>query len=236
MKVKDTTAKIVAVFNQKGGCAKTMSTMQLGGTLGEMGFDVFIIDMDPQNTAALWALQADAENPFPATVLSMAPLRENFIEKIGQHISKNHIILIDCPPSLESRVPWVSLLIADLAIIPVIPVLDNVWASRQAEELVQRARESRKEKNVSGELKAAYLLSATRRGKVFDMCQGILEEKAQIPILDTKIALRNVFPESQVYGCVAGSFGKNAGASDFNKLAKEVIALLDLEIPKGKGK
>jgi chromosome partitioning protein len=31
------TAKIVTVFNQKGGCAKTMTTMQLAGTLGLRG-------------------------------------------------------------------------------------------------------------------------------------------------------------------------------------------------------
>jgi chromosome partitioning protein len=59
------TAKIVTVFNQKGGCAKTMTTMQLAGTLGLQGLKVFVVDMDPQNTAALWFHQAAAETPFP---------------------------------------------------------------------------------------------------------------------------------------------------------------------------
>jgi chromosome partitioning protein len=60
------TAKIVTIFNQKGGCAKTMTTMQVGGTWGMLGLKVCIIDMDPQNTAKLWSLQATAEAPFPA--------------------------------------------------------------------------------------------------------------------------------------------------------------------------
>jgi chromosome partitioning protein len=33
-------------------------------------------------------------------------------------------------------VPWAALVASDLAIIPVVPVMDNVWASKQAEELV----------------------------------------------------------------------------------------------------
>src|SRR5450830_736930 len=92
------TAKIVTVFNQKGGCAKTMTTMQLAGTIGLRGLKVFVVDMDPQNTAALWFHQASAEAPFPAEVLSMAPLKEAFLEKLSAIAEKYDIIIIDCPP------------------------------------------------------------------------------------------------------------------------------------------
>jgi len=99
--------------------------------------------MDPQNTAALWFHQAMPDQPFPAEVLSMAPLKEAFLEKLGALISKYDVILIDCPPALGSRVPWAALAASDLAIIPVAPVMDNVWASKQAEELVIEARQAR---------------------------------------------------------------------------------------------
>jgi len=75
------TAKIITIFNQKGGCAKTMTTMQLAGTLGLRGLKVFVVDMDPQNTAALWFHEANDE-PFPAEVMSLAPLKEGFISKL----------------------------------------------------------------------------------------------------------------------------------------------------------
>lgn len=229
---KPNQAKIITVFNQKGGCSKTMTTMQLAGAFGLMGFRVFVADMDPQNTSALWHLQARPESPFPATVMSLAPLRENFLNKLAELVDKFDIVLVDCPPSIESRVPWVSLLASDMGLIPVIPVLDNVWASKQAEELVQRARESRTQDGMTEPLHAAYVLSMVRRGNVFDMCQETLAEKAQIPILKSKIAMRNAFPESQIYGCVAKSFGKNIAATEIDNLAKEILAIIGLKIPK----
>lgn len=227
------TAKIVTVFNQKGGCAKTMTTMQLAGTLGLRGLRVFVVDMDPQNTAALWFHQAAAETPFPAEVLSMAPLKEAFLEKISAIAEKYDVIIIDCPPALGSRVPWAALVASDLAIIPVVPVMDNVWASKQAEELVLEARQARAARGTD-DLKAVYLLSMVRRGNIFDSCLETLKSGAQIPIMKSTLAMRNVFPESQLYGCVVRSFGKSVAASEVDALVDEVSELLEIKISKAK--
>ena len=225
------TAKIVTVFNQKGGCAKTMTTMQLAGAFGLRGLKVFVIDMDPQNTAALWFHQADTDNPFPAEVMSMAPLKEAFLDKLAPLAAKFDLILIDCPPALGSRVPWAALAASDLALIPVVPVMDNVWASKQAEELVAEAQEARKGTG-DASLKAAYLLSMVRRGKIFDSCMEALRQGARIPILKAMVSMRNVFPESQLYGCVAKSFGKSAATQEIDAVADEVSKLLQLKVSK----
>ena len=226
-------AKIITVFNQKGGCAKTMSTMQLAGTFGLRGLKVFVVDMDPQNTAALWFHQATPEQAFPAEVMSMAPLKEAFLEKLGPLSTKFDVIIIDCPPALGSRVPWASLVASDFALIPVAPVMDNVWASKQAEELVLEARQARESKGITSELKAAYLLSMVRRGNVFDHCLETLRSGAQIPILKSKIAMRNAFPESQLFGCVAKSFGKSVATNEIDALADEIAKILGLKLKKG---
>ena len=214
--------KVVTVFNQKGGCAKTMTAMQLAGTLGAKGLKVFVVDMDPQNTAALWSHEAD-EAPFPAEVMSMAPLKEEFVNKIDSIVKKHDVVIVDCPPALDSKVPWMSLLISDFAIIPVIPVLDNIWASRQAEELVEAARA----KNPA--LSAAYLLSMYRRGKIFEVCLDKLKEKAGLPILNTRISMRNAYPESQVFGCVVSAFGKSSAAEEVDELAGEILSHLKIQ-------
>ncbi len=206
-------AKILTVFNQKGGCAKTMTAMQLAGAFGLRGLKVFVADMDPQNTAALWFHQAAPEQPFPAEVMSMAALKEGFLDKIGVFIARCDLVVIDCPPALGSRVPWAALVASDMALIPVVPVMDNVWASKQAEELVVEAREARRGHAAGGRLEAAYLLSMVRRGKVFEHCLQTLRSGTRIPVLRSTVALRNAFPESQLYGCVARSFGKSAAAS-----------------------
>lgn len=218
-------AKIITVFNQKGGCGKSMITMQLAGTFGMRGYKVFVIDMDGQNTSALWFHQADAESPFPATVLSMAPLQDAFVDKMDGIMRSHDIIIVDCPPALGSSVPWASLSIADLALIPVVPVMDNVWATPQAQELVVKANARRKDRGIP-EVQAALVLNMVKRGTVFDVCLEVLQEKALFPILGTRLNMLNIFPESQLQGSIAT--GRATGAQQINALADEVAAMLKI--------
>ena len=120
----------------------------------------------------------------------------------------------------------VALLASDLAIIPVIPVMDNVWASRQAEELVAEAKKE------NPALKAVYLLSMIRRGNVFDLCLNTLKNKTRLPILKSHVSMRNAFPESQVYGCVVSSFGKSVATDEMNAVADETAELLGFKLKK----
>jgi chromosome partitioning protein len=45
--------RIIAIVNQKGGCGKTTTTVNLGGALEADGFRVLIVDLDPQAHATL---------------------------------------------------------------------------------------------------------------------------------------------------------------------------------------
>lgn len=210
-----------------------MSTMQLAGTWGMMGKRVFVVDMDPQNTAKLWELQSEPDQPFPAEVVSYALMGKNFIDRLQPLVEKYDVILIDCPPAIESPVPWTSLLVADYAIIPVIPVMDNVWASKKAEELVLKARQDRLERGLEDALQASYLLSLTRKGKIFDVCLDALKKDTVLPILKSKIGMRNAYPESQLYGCSVGAFGASTATKEIEAAALEIGKQLGLKFTKG---
>jgi chromosome partitioning protein len=217
-------AKIVAIFNQKGGCAKTMTTMQLGGAFGLMGLNTLIVDMDPQGTAAIWSSQAESDAPFPANVISLAPMRELMIRELKKFIKDYDVILIDCPPAIDSPIPWAALQVADIGIIPVIPVLDNVWASVKAKELAARARQENEG------LQTFFLTSQMRRGNIFSACLELIQNDPDIPVLETVISQRNAYPESQAFGTTVQGLSKSSDASkEVRKLAKEVLEKLQIE-------
>ena len=43
-------ARVISVFNQKGGVGKTTSTISIGASLAEAGYRVLVVDFDPQGS------------------------------------------------------------------------------------------------------------------------------------------------------------------------------------------
>ena len=138
----------IAIVNEKGGTAKTTTTVNLAATLGELGKRVLLVDLDGQAASSRWlgvdedSLLADAIlrggglEPIPDVIpgVSLAPASGKLdsvahdlrptqggqLRKVLLEVRANYeYILIDCPPSLGNRLIGNALLAATHAIAPV---------------------------------------------------------------------------------------------------------------------
>ena len=52
-------ARVISVFNQKGGVGKTTSTISIGASLAEAGYRVLVVDFDPQGSLTVGLTATD---------------------------------------------------------------------------------------------------------------------------------------------------------------------------------
>lgn len=213
------TAKIVVVYNSKGGVGKTTTTCQLAGTLGHRGFDVLVADLDAQQTAASWIGRQNGQN-FPATVWSGFRYGANTQAELQKLAGKYDIIVVDCAPSVDQPGTWASLLVADLAIIPTKLNPADTDALPAAKLLTEQAR-----RQCGFNFPSVVLATAYRRNRIDEkMALEILRQDNKFPVLDVTLGDRTAFSRSMLYGATAHSMPKAKEAVD------EIDALTDIVI------
>jgi len=215
-------AHIIAVVNQKGGSGKTTLSMQLAGTIASRGAKVMVVDADPQGTATRWAASAPDHTPFPAAVVGLSIAGGKVHREVAKFVEDYSHILIDCPPAVESAVPQSALLIADLALVPVIPSPLDLWAAvgiRQVIERIKDTNEALQARLVINELEPRTSLAKEAR--------EILQEFG-IPLLRTALHHRTVYRQAAVFGGTVQSLGSKAARAveEVESLTNEVLALL----------
>ena len=90
---------IIAVSNEKGGVAKTTTTMSLGASLAEAGKKVLLVDLDPQ---ANLTLAAGLEISEVATSSSNILVEAAPFLSAKQETDIEHVDIIPAHPSIES--------------------------------------------------------------------------------------------------------------------------------------
>jgi chromosome partitioning protein len=216
------TAKIIAVCNQKGGSGKTTLSMQLAGTLARKGNKVLVVDADPQGTATRWAASADDENPFTASVVGLSAASEKVHREVKKFVGDYDYIVIDCPPAADSPVPQSALLIADLALVPIIPSPLDLWASVGIRKVIENVSD------INETLKARLVVNQCQPKTT--LAKETLEVLPEFgtPVCKNYLRQRTAYRQSAVFGQTVQDFGSKAkdAVQEIEALTKEVLSIL----------
>lgn len=218
-------AKVVTLFNQKGGCGKTTMTMQIAGTLALRGFKTLVVDMDDQSTATRWASQASDSEPFPAALMNLAAMGGRMHREIKNQLDNYEFILIDCPPAALSPAPSSAMLISDLAIIPMVPAPADMWASVAAKKLALTAQATNED------LKIRILPNMVQKNTTLARdTLDVLGEDSEVPMTRSTIGSRAAFRECQLMGSTVHRLSRtSAAAQEVDQLTDEVLELLGMK-------
>lgn len=215
-------AKIISVVNQKGGSGKTTVSMQIAGTLARHKSKVLVVDADPQGTATRWAASAEDEKPFPAAVVGLSAANTKVHREVKKFIDDYQYIIIDCPPAADSPVPQSALMIADLAIVPIIPSPLDMWAAVGIRKVIESVED------VNEDLQARLVINQCQPNT--SLAKEALEVLPEfgIELFKANLKQRQVYRQSAVFGQTVHDFGNKASAAieEIESLASEIVKLL----------
>lgn len=219
------TAKVITVFNQKGGCGKTTISMSLAGSMALRGYKALVVDMDPQGTASRWASSAPEDRPFPAAVISLAPMESKMHREVKNQIDQYDVIVIDCPPAMNAGAPTSAMMISDLALIPIVPSPADIWAAAAAKRLAEAALPVND--TLVTRMVANMVQGSTALAK--DMLE-LLAEDQDHPLLMSTLGSRTAFRDAQIMGATVHAVPRaNTAVNELEAMTTEVLGLIGLE-------
>lgn len=209
---------VLAVINQKGGCAKSTTSVHLARWLQSKGEDVALVDADAQRSSSIWLSSMDSP-----TNIHVLQSPDEILEQLPGIAADHTYVIVDGPAGLSEATRAI-LLRADFALIPCQPTGVDLRSAADAIRLLRQAQ------SVRGGAPAAavFLTRAVKGTRLKDEAIALLS-KTEVPIL------KSVIHQKQV---VADTFGQQAtvwemagksateSADEFTSLFTEVMELL----------
>jgi chromosome partitioning protein len=125
--------KTILIANPKGGSGKSTLSVNIAGFLAKRGERVAILDLDRQQSSALWLSMRDIDLPN--------------IDKLGNKKSDEEYdwLVIDSPAGLHGKNLAHTLKLASKIIVPIAPSLFDLHASREFLEHLAEEKAVRKQ-------------------------------------------------------------------------------------------
>ena len=112
---RNSSPKVLAILNGKGGVGKTTTAVNLASILSESN-PVLLVDADPQGSASWWV----SRNPQPVTFDITQETDATLLGKLKK-VNDYSLIVVDTPPALNSAALAAVIPVADYILLPTPP-------------------------------------------------------------------------------------------------------------------
>ena len=215
----------IAISNEKGGVAKTTTTISLGAALAEAGQRVLMMDLDPQANLTLAAgLDIIPAHPNIDSAEQYLPIRTNYSATLRRAIDNAaplpyEYILFDCPPFLGA-ITQNALSAAKLLIVPTQAEFFSAYALRNMMGMIRRVRQ---ESNPD----LAYRILITmldRRNRTHRNIEEQLRNTFGKGLFETVIEIDTKLRESPIAGLPIIQYKSSSrGSQQYRVLAQELM-------------
>jgi chromosome partitioning protein len=214
-------AVTIALANQKGGCGKTTTSLNLAGALVQQGCDVLLVDADPQGSALRWrAINPDGGSSFGVVAIP-SPVLHREIPLLSQ---KYEVVVVDCPPGGPTGLDNITrsaLMAVDLVVVPVQPSPLDLWSGEGMAALIGKAQ------GIHPGLQSRILISRKLGGTTLGREAREAAQGFGIAVLDAEIHQRIALAEAIIAGQTVFEYAPASPAAvEFTNLSKELLAIL----------
>lgn len=202
---------VVAVLNQKGGSGKTTVATHLARAWQLEGYDVLLVDSDPQGSARDWAAVRE-DQPVPVVGLDRPT-----IDRDLKNVVRKDVVVIDGAPQLADLAVS-AIKAASFVLIPVQPSPYDIWATAELVDLVKQRIEIT-ENRLNAGFVVSRAIKGTRIGReVIEALEGY-----GLPILESRLTQRVTYPATAAAGVtVLDTDPRGAAAAEITALANEI--------------
>jgi len=210
---------VIALTNQKGGCAKSTTAVHFAYWLTQKKkHQVLLVDADAQRSSSIWLQSLEA--PILSEVIQSP---DDLLEQIPLKASQCDYLIVDGPAGLSEATRAI-LFRTDLAIVPCQPTGVDLRSASDAVRLIKQAQSVR-----NGPPTAAVFLSRAVKGtKLLDEAMALLA-KTEVPILKSVIHQKQAIADTFGQGATVWELpGRPAAesATEFDRLFKEIMGML----------
>ena len=208
---------IIAVINQKGGVAKSTSTVNIGVALAQSGARVLLLDLDTQLDLLSYSDLIPGVTVAAADHKSLPTQLENGLLS-GQH--ENEHALLDCPPALNQE----SAAALKVAHVALVPLQAEYAALRGLARLMETIEVARSRYNPNLRLKILLTMYDTRARHCAEV-ESEVRKRFGAQVLTPVIRRSIAFAEASLaHQSILQFAPRSAGAQAYRAVAQQLIA------------